>query len=471
MFRQLPRHDVLGQLGMTLEDVASSVFLTGTTGSGKTSVMKILAYSVLNFGVGCLWACAKASEAANAAAVIGATVMRDRVLRLVPGQFTFNFPYFEVTRPGGSPASLARLFVRLNEMLNRSKQGASSEGFWTNLFFNYMLFSVTLSWLAHRSSMTVATIADVLNSCPPSLEVVRSPDFVHGKFYQLLKQAEANLTSASEKRWLEQLLAFFLDTQTTLGSRARGAAITQCQNVLSPFLLPPLYETVCAEKSTFTPDMPLDGICAILDAPILVYQEGGLLLQNLIVMMTQEAALRSTTRELYCAIVRDETQMLIADPSFDMMVQSVSRESKLCHFSATQSIPLLRSAFGGDAAAEQMVLAWLANYRTKFALANICNDTNTYYSTAFGQHKEQFISLNEHEPSGEQESLYGTVFSGNCFRFGTSEQMHHRVPPDRFLSLRRGGPQNAYLIDAFMTMGGHTFDNGLPFQLVTFSQR
>jgi hypothetical protein len=208
-----------------------------------------------------------------------------------------------------------------------------------------------------------------------------------------------------------------------------------------------------------------------MDAPILVYQEGGLLLQNLIVLMTQEAALRSTNRGSYCAIMRDEAQCLVADPAFDMTVQSVSRESKLIHFTAAQNLPLLKSAFGGDMAAEQIVLAWLANYRTKFALANICNDTNMYYSTAFGQHKEQFISLNEHEPNGEQEGLYDTIFGANSFRFCTSEQMYHRVPPERFHSLRRGGPKYGYLIDAFMTMGGHTFDNGLPFQLVTFSQR
>ena len=91
MLERKDPHDVLSQLGMTLEDFASSVFLTGTTGSGKTSVMKILAYAVLNLGSGCLWACTKANEAANAEAVIQATVMRDRLLRLVPGRFTFNF--------------------------------------------------------------------------------------------------------------------------------------------------------------------------------------------------------------------------------------------------------------------------------------------------------------------------------------------------------------------------------------------
>lgn len=471
MFRRRSPPGILNQLGMSLEDCASSVFLTGTTASGKTSVMKILVHAVLNRYVGCIWACTKANEGANAAKVIGASVMRDRLLHLTPGHFTFNFAHYELTRPGGSPASLARLFQRLNEMLNRSKQGASSESFWSNLFFNFMLFSITLAWLVDRRRVTVATIAAVLNACPQSAEVVRSPDFRQGRFCNLLRQAEANTANSAERRWMEQLLVFFLETQLTLGSRARGAAITQCHNVLSPFLLPPLYETVCAEDSSFTPDLPLSQYCVIIDAPILVYQQGGLLLQNLLVMMTQEAALRSANREQYCAIVRDESQLLVADPEFDMLVQSVSRESKLIHFTAAQNLPLLKSAFGGDSAAEQIVLAWLANYRTKFALANICNDTNMYYTTAFGQHKEQFVSLNQHEPNAEQESLYDTILGGNSFRFGTSEQMHHRVPPDYFLSLRRGGPQNHFLIDAFMTMGGHTFDNGLPFQLVTFSQR
>lgn len=194
-----------------------------------------------------------------------------------------------------------------------------------------------------------------------------------------------------------------------------------------------------------------------------------MLLQSLIVMMTQQAALRRAHPDTFCVIIRDELQLLCASPEWDMMVRSVARSHLLADIAAVQNIPLLKAAFGGDLAAEQRVMATLANYRTKFLLANICQDTNSLFSQMLGEQREQFVSLSENV-HGEGEGLVASLFGPSRFQFSTSEQMYARVPSDRFLSLRRGGPECDYLIDAIMTMGGKTFD-GLPYKLVTFSQR
>ena len=141
----------------------------------------------------------------------------------------------------------------------------------------------------------------------------------------------------------------------------------------------------------------------------------------------------------------------------------------LAHVSAAQNIPLLQAASGGDLRGETLVRALLANYRTKLLLANICDTTNRHFSEMFGEFKDQFVSLSENHQ--EPDDFLGKMLSAKPFQFSTSQQMHPRLPPHKFLTLRRGGPKFNYLIDGYLTVGGHTFDNGLPFKQVTFSQR
>ena len=230
-----------------------------------------------------------------------------------------------------------------------------------------------------------------------------------------------------------------------------------------------MYETVCGE-STFTPDMPLSGHCVVLDAPVLTYQQSGILFQSLITMMVIEEALRQSNPDKITAIVRDEYQMLIGDPEFEAMALSVARSHGLAFIAATQNIPLLHSAMGGDAVAEQQMLALLANHNTQLILANRCSVTNSHFSQAFGSHREQFVTVNEGDPE-EAENVYSLIFGSDNYRFSTSEQLVPRITPDDFLSLRRGGKPHNYLIDAFLTQGGQTYGDGCPFKLVTFSQR
>ncbi len=455
---------------MDLLQICSGMFLLGTTGSGKTSVLRILMQAILNHHVSCLWCCVKQDEADNAQAVIESTVMRDRLLRLRPGEFTFNFAAYELSRTGGSPATLTRLFERLNKQLRNASSGGSNEEFWASLFFDYMHFAIWVAWLAHRDQVTVEHIHDVITSSPATTEEAKSEAFKHSPCWQMLQLADKNIANDGEDRALYKAGEFFLFKQTRLGENARGAGVQQCSSVLLPFLMSPLNETVCASQSSFTPDMPLNDYCCVLDFPILVYGQGGMLFQSLVTMLVQEAALRRQNPESICAIVRDEFQYLCADPEFETMVQSVARSQRLASIAAAQNIPLLYAAVGGDHRAETLIRSLLPNYTTKLLLANNCDTTNRLFSDMFGQFKDQFISLSE-SPKEDPKDFLSAVFGANPFQFSTSQQLHSRLPPESFLTLRRGGPPFDFLIDAYLTIGGHTFANGLPFKQVTFSQK
>ena len=404
--------------------------------------------------------------------------MRDRYQRLVPGNpdFTFNFAQYELTRTGGSPATLARLLKRLNDMLTRSKQ--RSESFWENLFFDFTLHGGAIAWLAKRDiqgnsvedRVTVEDILDVIVTSPLSQQHAASADFKKTPCWRMLKQAQQNVRNASEARWFDQAGKFWLRRQVLLGSKARGAAVQQCSSTLSPFLLEPLRSTVCAKKSTFTPDLPLKQRCFVVDAPISVHGVGGLLISNLIYMMVAEEASRVTNPQHYTAIFRDELGQLIADPEFDMNFQSTCRSQKVCCVSSVQSLPQLQSALGGDAQSESYMKGLLANYVSRFLLANNCPETNQFWSDSLGEHRDQFVSTSEQQPHEAQDFLEAT-FGTRRFSYSTSEQLTHILPPSRFQTLSRGGPDFGYCVSAYYTVGGRTFAGGLPYRLIQLMQR
>ncbi len=465
--------NVIDYLGITAQDLSRHFFLCGETGSGKTSVLRILLEAVLNrYRPGGLHCCVKADEAEWICELIESTSMRDRLLHLQLGKFHFNVAGFEMGRIGGSPESLTRLLQRLNDLRNRTSGDGSEKNFWKNLFFDYMHFAAIIVWQAYGRESTLEHIYQVISTSPASIEAAKAKTFLDSACWKILKQAEANVSTAPDIRSFTRAAEFYLKIQNCLGEKARAAGVQECSSVLSPFLLSPFYETFCNAKSDFTPKLPLRQVYTVLDFPVLVYGPQAQLAQALISMMTIEAALRQVHPKHFTLIVRDEIQLLAGEPQFKRLAHSVARSHGLSFWSAVQNLPLLSSSFGGDAKAETQMKSLIANYGTKFVLANSCMDiTNRFFSTMFGQHKEQFYNFNEQSQQVSQDNcgLMESVFGKSAFNFGASTSYADRVPPDHFLHLRRGGPPH-FLVDAYIA--GRIFpETGLPYRLVTFSQR
>ena len=351
-FRKRKTQTPLAALGLDeLADLCSHIFLIGGSGSGKTSCLKIIMQEIISRGVGCVWGCVKNDEAANAINVINSTPMRDKLVHLIPGEFTFNFLSHELTRKSGTPDSAARLLKRLNDQMMRTS-GKQSESFWENLFYQFLHYSITVCFYALREKVTIEDVYELINSTPSSLQRAKSDEFQNSFCMQILTLAQQRLADEGEKRLYEMAVVFLLSGQLELGSKARSSAVSQSNALLAPFLLSPMYETVCAEKSTFTPSMALDGYCVVLDAPILTHPIGALF-QSMITMLVIEEALRNPNPERITAIVRDEYQMLCSDPEYEAMALSVARSHGLAFIAATQNLPLLVSAMGGDAVASK----------------------------------------------------------------------------------------------------------------------
>lgn len=462
----------LTKLGLTTpRSLTSHIWLTGGSGSGKSSLLELIMHDVLDMGVSCMWFGVKSDEADAAVRIISESHQRDRLIRLVPGKFTFNVAAYELGRKGGSPATLMRLIERLSEMVSRTDGGGDSAAFWKGLFNGAIEFAATLGSLAYKEKVTLENIYDIAMTCPASLSQIQAETFRESPFFQLLQRAEAGIKTPGDRQAYKQAVAFFLQRVPTIGEKARGAMTTSVANVLAPLLRSPFYETLCSPSSSFDPEMPLDGCCVVIDFPVLVWGDAALLLQNLLSMLTMEAALRRPNREQITAFVKDEYQMLCASPEFDCMALSVARSHGIACLAATQSVPLLRVAMGGDGPGEQRALGLLGNFNTQLTLANQCTETNRFFSESWGQHREDFVSVSENKQE-EELDLLNMLLGNDRLLFSVGQQLAPRCSPAAFLDLRRGGPENKFIVDAFLTQGGRTFgpDNS-PFTKVSFKQR
>ncbi|MCA9178414.1 MAG: type IV secretion system DNA-binding domain-containing protein [Planctomycetales bacterium] len=464
------KRDTLTQLGMSSEGVCSHLFLVGGTGAGKTSVLRLLMRDILkrgSQGVGVLWAAVKPDEFDNAERVAKAARCQDRLVRLTPGAFRYNFLAYELLRPGGSAVTATKLLQDLNRQLRRS--GNEGDEFWANLFAKMSEYAIQACYLAKRGKVTIDDVYRLIMSSPATFEQLASEAFCQKSFcVQTLQAAEQAVQSPAEKRLLEQAANFFLFEAIQFGSKARGAAISQVSAVLSPFIQSPMYETVNCETSNFSPDLVLDGAIAVMDAPVLQHGDAGRFFQTLLTTQVTEAALRRPNPERMAVIVRDELQMLVADPTMEAMNLSVARSQRLAFVSGVQSLPTLQEAMGGNQA-EQALHSLLANYSTKLVFSNPCKATNAYFSEAWGQHREEFVSVSESKEEEELDLL--NLLTGNDrLLFSLSEQMQPRCPIDAFSRLRRGGGRQR-LVDAFLSQAGRTYGNGhSPFTLITFKQ-
>jgi hypothetical protein len=311
-------------------------------------------------------------------------------------------------------------------------------------------YAITIAWLASRREVTIELVYMLIVKSPSTIAEVANPDFKQtNQFHKVLKLAESNVQSDHEARLLKQASNFFLSEAPGLGSKARAAAVAQCSAVLSPFLQSPLYETVNATHSSFTPDMAIQGACVILDAPIMVHGIGGILFQNLVITQITEAALRAINPRFLTYIIRDELQMLVADARKEAMNLSISRSQKLGFISAVQS------AMGGNQA-EHELHSLLGNYSIKTILSTPCARTAQYFSEAWGQHLEHFVSVSENR-SEDPPDLLQYLLGDDRMTFSVSTSYAPRCPIEAFLSLRRGGHANRRLVDFFFTVAGRTF--------------
>lgn len=464
------RHDSLDMLGMSQEDLCSHVLAIGGSGSGKTSVLKVLLVDIFRRyqRTGAIVAAVKPDEFENMRRIAELAGVSTRLVRLAPSTFTFNFLAWECGRPGGSPRTAAALLDDMNRLANKSG-GNGDDQFWQNLFSKMSMFAITVCWLARRDKVNVEDVYKLVVSSPSSFEQVKDQKFRESSYcFAMLRQAESRLRSESEKRQLRQATEFFLMEAIQLGSKPRGATISQVSSVLGPFLQGDLYDIVCCDESTFSPEDPQRGQIVVVDFPTMIFGDGGRFIIALILKQVTTCSLARTNPRNVVLVIRDELPEIIGEASDEVSNFALARSTKTAFISGLQSVPTLQESLGGNQG-EQAVHSIISNIANRIVLSTSCPKTAEMFSNAWGQFRDQFVSVSENKDYQEKTLL--DMLSDDRLLFSVSEQLVPRVPPEALLRLRRGSKANNYLVDAYLSQAGRTYGrDGSPVKLVTFKQ-
>jgi hypothetical protein len=201
----------------------------------------------------------------------------------------------------------------------------------------------------------------------------------------------------------------------------------------------------------------------------MLYQEAGQLLAVTLKALTYRSLLgRDLTKmPLPVMVVQDEGHFF-CQPRLDSIAQSVSRQSRLINVVCTQNLPMLITAMGGPHAMDE-VRGWVGLFQTLFVCQNSCAQTNAFFSSLLGEHKELLCGGgSDSEPFDFIGDFMG--ISSPKTNVNYREEYRPMVPPEAFTRLKKGGAPD-FTVEAFVYQGGRQFSNGLPFLKTFFRQR
>jgi hypothetical protein len=438
---------------ITYRHLFEGTIITGGSGSGKTTGPGAALSEALLRRAGILVLCAKPGEAemwVNRATIAGraADVRRfsvDQPYRLNLLDYAFRQPGAD--RGGSDPQNVVALLLQLQE--TKTGQGSAGGGdaaFWISSSRQVKTSAVSILGVAGEP-ITFDAMNAVIDSAPYSPEDVTSPKWQSSSYFNSLLDRvaarEPKLT-AIQRNDARVAMEFFVNRFARLDPRTRSGILAQIQSIIWPFLCGPAAE-VCGTTTNLTPEDIFRGRIVILDLPIKLYHESGLLILTCWKLLFQRAAeARDLSRyPLPVCLWADEAQHFIT--SYDSVFQATARSSRIATVYLTQNLDSLRARFPGPSG-DAEVQSLISNLANRILCANDHTATNKYASDAIGH--EWRTQMN----SSASITNAGSMTAGG----GTSDSRRYRLEPSEFLKLRRGGPPDG-VVDAIMFRSGTPF--------------
>ncbi len=460
---------------ITIDQLFSGVALIGATGSGKTSFMELLLLQLAKHPTrpGILWACAKSDEAARAEKIARkAGRQRDFIRFSADGTDTFNlFGYLQ--GPLKQEASGIARFCDRMAALASANSGSGNDKIWQTQSTLLLAHCLAL-FAACGQQPTPQSLFDVIISVPKDRAAAQSDEFLlettcGQKIVKGQKRYQAGLLSPAEKQAFERAVNYVLTYAPGLGDRFLGSVIGTAATGLAPFLQPPFHDLFGSTKTTIPPDLLLDCAIIALDFPS-VLGPSAYVAQAAYVQLAQMLLLSSPRGQRRpVVIVRDECQWLVS-PDWDSRVQTIARSHGIISISACQGHAALIDAFGGDEAARVRATGFLGSH-VIHVVFNVGADIETrdHYVKLAGNTRQMMYSGNSQHnchPDLIDRMLGITTNHG----IGWTEQLLPTIPPEMFTSLKRGGRDHRFVIEAMLFQPGRTFANGYPFTQIEFQQ-
>lgn len=421
-----------------LKDAYEGIQIFGATGSGKTSGSgAALAMSFLLRGFGGLVLTAKPDEYALWKSYCAATGRELTVFG--PGSgYGFNFlkyEYFYAGQGAGLTSNVAELFAALAE-LNQPKSGGM-EAYWMNALKQLLRRAIHLTTMA-TGTLTLPLLLDIIMSAPQSPEEAASETWKSGSFCaECIGEADAKRTEATAPD-IDHTKRYWLREFPSLGDRTRASIVSMFTVIADGFLTSPMREMFCGDLN-IVPEETHVGKIILINIPAEVYNEVGVYAQMVWKYCWQRATARREPANdggTPVFLWVDESQCFAS--SNDMKFQATARSKRACTVYLTQNIPTYYERTGQD-----RTNALLGNLQTKIFHSNGDHVTNTYAADTIARGVTKRSSSN--------------VSMGGGVSVGTSEAVDYVVPPAEFQRLRKGGPENDNIVEAYVFQAGRVW--------------
>jgi type IV secretory system conjugative DNA transfer VirD4/TraG family protein len=444
-----------------IRNACEGVMCFGATGSGKSSgPLRKLALAMLENQFGGIVFCVKPDEKAVWEQYADETGRRDDLMYL--SKEYFNFLDYEHSRPGegaGEVENIVHLFMEIAEVGKDKKTKGGNEEYWKDAVKQFLRNAITLLMLADES-LTLLNIKKIIDTVPRSAEEIAVAGNYCCSLIELIKQKGNN-----DNADFVLLSEYFKGEFARLDNRTRSNIISSFTVIVDSFLRGEMKRCFCSEKTTFTPEMTLDGKILIIDYNIKEWQKLGSYASAVIKYCFMKAIERradggENARPVF--IFADECQNF-AIP-YDHLFQTTARSSRVVTVYGTQNIGNLQTVYG-----REEVSSLLGNLGTKIFCQNGDDKTNIWASESIGK-----VLVKRHTMSqGEGHNLSGAASrssNSESVNEGWSEQKDFLVEPMSFTSLAKGSKQNKCDVGFILWQSGRVFANGKPFLKTSVKQ-
>ncbi len=443
----------------TIRNAIEGLQVFGGIGAGKSSSSgKTIARKYLEMGFGGLVLTVKPDEVDEWITYCKTTGRLDDLMIVRPdGDYSFNFIDYEINRPGLGNRHVENLVLVLKTVIKAGEKNKSSnDAFWDESL-DMLLMNVIELCTMFQAELTIDDILSISQSLPKNEKDFADEKFKSNSFGEAFfavrnrLKAMGSQVSVSDLRKFQSIDFYFWETLANLNEKTRSIIEHMLWGLLHRLSRDPVYSLFCSSTPNLQPEDCLDGKIIVLDLPVKLYDKVGRDAQILFKYVWQRAMERRNVKEdggKPVFLWADEAQNFLHE--YDITYQATARSSRVCTVYLTQNLPNYYAQLGGRQG-EYQVKSFMGTLATKIFHSNADYDTNKYASDLFGQIYKAFPVKSK--SMGKEMSVSESI----------SWQKDHDVPPEMFTGLMTGGPNNNFLVEAYIHRQGTPWQskNGL----------
>lgn len=464
----------------TLKNAFEGVLIMGATGSGKTTGSgAAIAEAFLRQGFGGLIMTVKTDEAERWQRLCEYCGRAGDFIRVCRGgDSKLNVLAYEAEATGrgtGLSENLVAFCRTLLSISNRNQGQGLNDQFWQTA--SAQLLNATFDlFLLSGSQPTFDRLSDFIAAAPAAnIPKTEEAWLKVPAFGGILARAKKLAVSIEDKRILKRATGYWFDIYPGLASKTRTSITLGVYSMLDAFRGRDIPDLISSDTN-ITPESIMSGKIVVLDLPVKELGQTGLLVQSAWKYLFQTALERHSRsgdpRRRPVFLWEDEGQYFFSE--HDHHFQATARSARVCHVVLSQNVHNFYMEFGrnGHEAANSV----FGNLNTKIFHANSDPETNQWAATHFGQELRTRVSISHNPPPRRpasqelSDSFLEALNPPSNVGVSTHEQWEYAVRPEEFNCLRNGGPENEFLVDAYMTWIGTTGRNEKHFTQITFNQ-